>query len=115
MQHLVTSRIYGTAGPDQQKEMTGLEFVQSLAGGTLPLNTMAETLGYEIAEAENGRVVVTAEPRDIYRELSTAVSLPRCSTVAWGGRSTRLCRKAPARRPLVSKFHSSGRLRRQLV
>lgn len=46
--------------------MTGLEFVQALVDGTLPLNTIAKTLGYEIAEAENGRVVVSAEPRDIH-------------------------------------------------
>jgi uncharacterized protein (TIGR00369 family) len=46
--------------------MTGLEFVKGLADGTLPLNTIAETLGYDIAEAESGRVVVTAEPEDIH-------------------------------------------------
>jgi uncharacterized protein (TIGR00369 family) len=46
--------------------MTGLEFVQGLADGTLPLNTIARTLGYEVAEAESGRVVVTAEPRDTH-------------------------------------------------
>jgi uncharacterized protein (TIGR00369 family) len=61
-----TRRTYGTVGPEQQKEMTGLEFVQGLADGTLPLNTIAKTLGYEIAEAQSGRVVVTAEPRDIH-------------------------------------------------
>jgi uncharacterized protein (TIGR00369 family) len=42
--------------------MTGLEFVQGLVAGTLPLNTIARTLGYDIAEAVSGRVVVTAEP-----------------------------------------------------
>jgi hypothetical protein len=39
--------------------MSGLEFVQGLADGTLPLNTIARTLGYDITEAESGRVVVT--------------------------------------------------------
>src|SRR5205823_5988083 len=34
--------------------------------GTLPLNMMAQTLGYDITEAENGRVVVTAEPRKLH-------------------------------------------------
>jgi uncharacterized protein (TIGR00369 family) len=53
-------------GQEQQMEMTGLQFVQGLADRTLPLNTIAETLGYNIAEAESGRVVVTAEPRDIH-------------------------------------------------
>jgi uncharacterized protein (TIGR00369 family) len=56
------SRTYGTVSADRQKEMSGLEFVRGLADGTLPLNTIAQTLGYDIAEAESGRVVVTAEP-----------------------------------------------------
>jgi uncharacterized protein (TIGR00369 family) len=42
--------------------MSGLEFVQGLASGALPLNTIAQTLGYDVTEAENGRVVVTLEP-----------------------------------------------------
>jgi uncharacterized protein (TIGR00369 family) len=42
--------------------MSGLEFVQGLVDGTLPLNTIAQTLGYDVTEAVNGRVVVTAEP-----------------------------------------------------
>ena len=46
--------------------MSGLEFVQGLAEGTLPLNTIAQTLGYDVAEAANGRVVVTAEPNDTH-------------------------------------------------
>jgi len=62
----IENRTYGTVGADEQKEMTGLEFVQGLADGTLPLNTIARTLGYDITEAESGRVVVTAEPRDIH-------------------------------------------------
>ena len=44
--------------------MSGLEFVQGLVDGSLPLNTMAQTFGFDIAEAENGRVVVTAVPSD---------------------------------------------------
>lgn len=62
----VASRTYGTVSADQQREMTGLEFVHGMVDGTLPLNTMAKTLGYEIAEVENGHVIVTAEPRDIH-------------------------------------------------
>jgi uncharacterized protein (TIGR00369 family) len=56
------SKTYGTVSAKQRKEMSGLEFVQGLANGSLPLNTIAQTLGYDIAEAESGRVVVTAEP-----------------------------------------------------
>jgi uncharacterized protein (TIGR00369 family) len=58
----VTSKAYGTVSTERQKEMSGLEFVQGLADGTLPLNTMAETLGYDVSEAASGRVVVTAVP-----------------------------------------------------
>jgi uncharacterized protein (TIGR00369 family) len=58
----VTSKAYGTVSTERQKEMSGLEFVQGLADGTLPLNTMAETLGYDVSEAWSGRVVVTAVP-----------------------------------------------------
>src|ERR1700755_2720624 len=56
------SKTFGTVALDRQKEMSGLEFVQGLANGTLPLNTIAETLGYDVSEAESGRVVVIAEP-----------------------------------------------------
>jgi uncharacterized protein (TIGR00369 family) len=55
-------KTYGTVPSDRQREMSGLDFVQGLADGTLPLNTIARTLGYDITEAESGRVVVTAEP-----------------------------------------------------
>ena len=57
---------YGTVSADRRKEMSGLEFVQGLADGTLPLNTIAQTLGYDVTEAESGRVVVSAEPRDVH-------------------------------------------------
>jgi uncharacterized protein (TIGR00369 family) len=55
-------KTYGTVGAEQQRAMSGLAFVQGLAAGTLPLNTIARTLGYDIAEAASGRVVVTAVP-----------------------------------------------------
>jgi uncharacterized protein (TIGR00369 family) len=61
----IDDRTYGTVSADRQKDMTGLEFVQGPADGTLPLNTMARTLDYDIAKAESGRVVVTAEPHAI--------------------------------------------------
>ncbi len=59
-------RDYGIVSADQQKDMSGLAFVQGLADGTLPLNTMARTLGYDVVEATNGRVVVVAEPSDAH-------------------------------------------------
>jgi uncharacterized protein (TIGR00369 family) len=62
MSSRAASKAYGTVSSERQKQMSGLEFVQGLANGTLPLNTMAETLGYDVSEAESGRVVVTAMP-----------------------------------------------------
>lgn len=64
MPRQAASKSYGTVPADRQKDMSGLEFVRGLAEGTLPLNTIARTLGYDVAEAESGRVVVTAEPKD---------------------------------------------------
>jgi uncharacterized protein (TIGR00369 family) len=58
----IASKTYGTVGADRQKEMSGLEFVEGLVDGTLPLNTIAQTLSYDVTEAVNGRVVVTAKP-----------------------------------------------------
>jgi len=55
-------KTYGTVSADQQAKMTGLAFVQGLVDGTLPLNTMAQNLGYDVVEVASGRVVVTAEP-----------------------------------------------------
>jgi len=56
------TRTYGTVSPEQQKAMSGLEFVKGLASATLPLNTFAETLGYDVVEAETGRVAITLHP-----------------------------------------------------
>src|ERR1700712_1161985 len=39
------SRTYGTVSADRRKEMSGLEFVLGLADRTLPVNTIAQTLG----------------------------------------------------------------------
>jgi uncharacterized protein (TIGR00369 family) len=60
----IAHRIYGTVSADEQKAMSGLEFVQGLANGNLPLNTFAERLGYDVVEAAEGRVVIIAEPND---------------------------------------------------
>ncbi len=62
----IASKTYGTVSVERQKQMSGLEFVQGLVDGTLPLNTIARTLGYDVTEAASGRVVVTAEPSDIH-------------------------------------------------
>jgi uncharacterized protein (TIGR00369 family) len=59
-------RTYGTVNAETQKTMSGLDFVRGLADGTLPLNTIARTLGYDVCEAESGRVVVAAEPSEAH-------------------------------------------------
>lgn len=62
MPRRITGKTYGTVSATRQKEMSGLDFVQGLVDGTLPLNTIAETLGYDVTEVTSGRVVVTVEP-----------------------------------------------------
>src|SRR3954469_4223253 len=42
-------KTYGTVSAEQRHEMSGLQFVQGLADGTLPLNTIAGTLGYDVS------------------------------------------------------------------
>src|SRR5262252_6223270 len=66
MPMVVTEKRYGGVSEEQQKSMSGLEFVQGLVDGSLPLNTMAQTLGYDITEVETGRVVITAVPNDTH-------------------------------------------------
>src|SRR5262245_5116414 len=55
---------YGIVSPAEQAALGGLEFVEGLVSGALPLNSMARTLGYDIVEASPGRVVVAATPTD---------------------------------------------------
>jgi acyl-coenzyme A thioesterase PaaI-like protein len=77
---------YGVVSGDQRRAMSGLEFVQGLVTGTLPLNSMAETLGYDIVEASNGRVAITAEPTAAHPNPAGTVHgglLRRCSIPAW--------------------------------
>jgi uncharacterized protein (TIGR00369 family) len=69
----ITRKTYGTVSPEARAGMTGLEFVQGLADGTLPLNTIAETLGYDVVEATNGRVVVAIVPTDRHLNPSGTV------------------------------------------
>ena len=73
------------------KDMTGLEFVQAMIDGTLPHNSMADTLGYRIVEAEKGRGGRDRVSRTTPISTRTARCMAgwprRCSTVAWGSRS----------------------------
>ena len=82
----LASKTFGTVSADRQKEMSGLEFVQGLVDGTLPLNTIAQTLGYDVTEAVEG---ASSSPRSLRPPTSiqparcTVASPRRCSTVAW--------------------------------
>jgi len=69
----LANKTYGMVSADQQTKMSGLEFVEGLVNGTLPLNTMAETLGYDIVEVCKGRVVATALPHEGHRNPAGTV------------------------------------------
>lgn len=73
MSRNAAGKTYGTVSAERQKEMSGLQFVQGLVDGTLPLNTIAETLGYDVTEAASGRVVVTATPNGSHLNPSGTV------------------------------------------
>jgi uncharacterized protein (TIGR00369 family) len=57
---------YGVVSPEDQRSVSGLEFVQAIVDGRFPHNPMAETLGYRITSAAHGRVVITAQPSSAY-------------------------------------------------
>jgi len=69
----MASKSYGTVSAEQRRAMGGLAFVQGLVDGTLPLNTIAQTLGYDVIEVESGRVVVTLVPNDTHLNPSGTV------------------------------------------
>ena len=66
MLNRIAEKTYGTISAYRQKEMSGLEFVRGLVDGTLPLNMIAQTLHYDVIEAEKGRVVVAVEASEIH-------------------------------------------------
>jgi uncharacterized protein (TIGR00369 family) len=109
-----TSKTYGTVSADRRQQMSGLEFVQGLANGTLPLNMIAQTLRYDVIEAVSGRVVVTAEPGDIHLNpagtvhrgfaatlLDSCMGLAVQSTLEKGVASTTLEFKISLLRPIT--------------
>ncbi len=114
MQDRIDNRAYGTVSPDKQREMSGWEFVSGLANGTLPLNTIARTLRYDVVEAEKGRVVATVEPGDIHLNPAGTVHGGLAATLldsCMGLPSSRSWGKGSARRRWSSRFRSSGRSR----
>jgi uncharacterized protein (TIGR00369 family) len=110
----LASKTYGTVSADRQKEMSGLQFVQGLVDGTLPLNTMAETLGYDVAQVVSGRVIVTVTPNGTHLNpaatvhgglaatlLDTAMGLAIQSTLEKGVGQTTLEFKISLVRPIT--------------
>ncbi len=110
----IARKAYGTVSAERRKEMSGLEFVQGLVDGTLPLNTIAETLGYDVTEAVSGRVTVTAIPNDTHLNpagtvhgglaatlLDSAMGLAIQSTLEKGVGSTTLEFKISLVRPIT--------------
>ena len=69
----MTSKNYGTVSAEQRRTLGGQAFVQGLVDGSLPLNTIAQTLGYDVTEAGSGRVVVTLVPNDSHLNPSGTV------------------------------------------
>ena len=107
-------RRYGVVSADERRALDGLEFVQRLVTGALPLNTMARTLGYNIAEASMGRVVVTADPSGDHLNpagtvhggfaatlLDTCMGLAVHTTIGNGFNSTTLEFKISLLRPVT--------------
>jgi uncharacterized protein (TIGR00369 family) len=110
----MTSKTYGTVSTDRQEQMSGLEFIQGLVDGTLPLNTIAETLGYDVTEVVRGRVVVTAKPNGTHLNpagtvhgglaatmLDSCMGLAIQSLLEKGVRSTTLELKISLLRPIT--------------
>jgi len=64
---------YGTVPTDKRRQMSGLEFVQGLVDGSLPLNTIARTLGYDVVEVSNGRMVIACQPNEDHLNPSGTV------------------------------------------
>ena len=110
----MTSKTYGTVSTDSQEQMSGFEFIQGLVDGTLPLNPIAETLGYDVTEVVRGRVIVTAKPNGTHLNpagtvhgglaatmLDSCMGLAIQSLLAKGVRSTTLEFKISLLRPIT--------------
>ena len=69
----MAAKTYGTVSAERRRELSGLEFVQGLVTGALPLNTIARTLGYDVIEAAKGRVVIACRPNDSHLNPSGTV------------------------------------------
>jgi len=116
MTKMSAEKRYGIVNSDQLKAMSGLEFVQGRVAGSLPLNTMARAIGYDIVEASQGRVVVTANSSEEHLNpegtvhggvaatlLDTCMGLAVRSMLEKGDASTTLEFKVSFLRPITKE------------
>jgi len=119
-------KTYGTIATGRLRGLTGLQFVEGLGNGTLPLNPMARTLGYDIVQAEKGRVVIAAIPGEDHLNpwgtvhgglaatlLDSCMGLAIQSTVDRGVGSTTLEFKISFIRPITAQtglIHAEGKV-----
>lgn len=116
MTKVLNEKRYGIVNSDELREISGLEFVQGLVNGSLPLNTMARSIGYDIVEASQGRVVVTADSSEEHLNpegtvhggvaatlLDTCMGLAVRSLVEKGYASTTLEFKISFLRPITKE------------
>lgn len=54
------------AGVGAARTMSGLEYLRAIAGGELPSAPMADLLGFEPVEVDEGRVVFSVEPAEYH-------------------------------------------------
>jgi hypothetical protein len=116
MQTAVAGKTYGTIAAERRSQMSGIEFVRGLVEGTLPLNTIARTLCYDISEVAEGRVVVTARPTDALLNPAGTVHGGFAATLLDSCMGLAVCRRwrrASARPRSNSRFRWCGRSRRR--
>ncbi len=124
MTKMPAEKRYGIVNSDELRAMSGLEFVQGLVAGSLPLNTMARAIGYDIVEAAQGRVVVTANSSEEHLNpegtvhggvaatlLDTCMGLAVRSMLEKGDASTTLEFKVSFLRPITKE---TGLLRAEI-
>jgi uncharacterized protein (TIGR00369 family) len=112
-------KTFGVVRVEDRNALSGLEFVQGLVSGALPLNTMARTLQYDIVEVSEGKVSVSADPSAEFLNpegtvhggfvatlLDTCMGLAIRSMIAKGSGSTTLEFKISMLRPVTADMGS---------
>jgi len=58
----MSAKQYGVVAPDVLKSYSGLDFLKAIIDGTLPQPPIAETLGFHLVEAAEGRAAFEGTP-----------------------------------------------------